>query len=35
MPIAEAVYRVLYKGERPQELIKELFARPLKPEMRL
>lgn len=35
MPIAEAVYRVLYKGERPQELLKELFARPLKAEMRM
>lgn len=35
MPIAEAVYRVLYKGETPQELLKELFARPLKSEMRL
>ena len=35
MPIAEAVYRVLYKGENPRELVDELFARPLKPETRL
>lgn len=34
MPLAEAVYRVLYKGEKPKELLKELFARPVKTEMR-
>ncbi|MDY2984910.1 MAG: NAD(P)H-dependent glycerol-3-phosphate dehydrogenase [Synergistes jonesii] len=34
MPLAEAVYRVLYKNESPTKLIKELFARPLKAEMR-
>ncbi len=34
MPLADAVYRVLYKDENPQELLKELFARPVKSEMR-
>lgn len=34
MPLAEAVYRVLYKGEDPRKLVKELFARPVKSEMR-
>ena len=34
MPIAEALYRVLYKGDDPRKLVKELFARPAKPEMR-
>lgn len=35
MPLADAVYRVLYKGEKPKELLRELFARPLKSEMKL
>lgn len=34
MPLAEAVYRVLYKEEKPREILRELFARPLKSEMR-
>jgi len=34
MPLAEGVYRVLYCNEKPEDLLKELFARPLKPEMR-
>lgn len=34
MPLADAVYRVLYKEESPAELLRELFARPLKTEMR-
>ena len=34
MPLADAVYRVLYKNEDPKALLKELFARPVKSEMR-
>ncbi len=34
MPLAEGVYRVLYCNEKPADLLKELFARPLKAEMR-
>lgn len=34
MPLADAVYRVLYKNEDPEALLKELFARPVKSEMR-
>lgn len=33
LPIAESVYRVLYEGESPQLIMKELLSRPLKPEM--
>lgn len=33
LPIAESVYRVLYKEESPQMIVKELLARPLKPEI--
>lgn len=35
MPLAEAVYGVLYRGAKPHELLKELFARPVKREMTL
>lgn len=35
MPLADAVYRVLYDGAEPHTVLKELFARPPKPEMRL
>lgn len=35
MPLADAVYRVLYNGAKPQTVLKELFARPPKPEMPL
>lgn len=34
MPLAEGVYRVLYCKEKPEDLLKELFARPLKAEMK-
>jgi len=34
LPLAESVYRVIYGNESPQELLAELFARSLKPEMR-
>jgi len=34
MPLAEGMYRVLYKNESPAKILKEFFARPLKPEMR-
>lgn len=34
LPLAESVYRVLYKAEAPREILKELMARPLKAEMR-
>jgi glycerol-3-phosphate dehydrogenase (NAD(P)+) len=33
MPLAEGMYRVLYKNEPPAKLLKEFFARPLKAEM--
>jgi len=33
MPLAEGVYRVLYKQESPETLMREFFARPLKSEM--
>ncbi|MDO4988807.1 MAG: NAD(P)H-dependent glycerol-3-phosphate dehydrogenase [Synergistes sp.] len=35
MPLAEAVYGVLYMNKDPKEMLKRLFARPVKPEMRL
>lgn len=34
MPLAEGVYRILYDGESPAKILNELFARPLKAEMR-
>jgi len=34
LPLAESVYRVLYKRESPKAILKELMARPLKAEMR-
>lgn len=34
MPLAEGVYRILYKGEKPERILKEMFARPLKAEMK-
>lgn len=34
MPLAEGVYRILYGGENPDKILRELFARPLKAEMR-
>ncbi len=30
MPLAEGVYRILYGGESPELIMRELFARPLK-----
>lgn len=33
LPLAEGVYRVLYKGEPPREILTELMARPQKAEM--
>lgn len=35
LPLAENVYKVLYEGESPETILKELLARPPKPEMRL
>jgi glycerol-3-phosphate dehydrogenase (NAD(P)+) len=32
MPIVHATYKVLYEGLPPQEVLRELFGRPLKPE---
>ena len=32
MPLAEGVYRILYKGESPESIMRELFSRPLKAE---
>lgn len=32
LPIAEGVYRILYQGESPQEIVRELLLRPLKSE---
>lgn len=32
MPLADGVYRILYNKEAPQDILKELFARPLKAE---
>ena len=32
MPLAEGVYRILYGGESPELIIRELFSRPLKAE---
>ena len=32
MPLAEGVYRILYGGESPDEILRELFSRPLKAE---
>ncbi|MGE4445810.1 MAG: NAD(P)H-dependent glycerol-3-phosphate dehydrogenase [Synergistaceae bacterium] len=32
MPLAEGVYRILYGGESPELIMRELFARPLKAE---
>lgn len=34
LPLAESVYRVLYKGDSPKEILRELMARPQKAEMR-
>ncbi|MDL2299065.1 NAD(P)-dependent glycerol-3-phosphate dehydrogenase [Synergistaceae bacterium OttesenSCG-928-D05] len=34
LPLAESLYRVIYKNESPQALLSELLARPPKPEMR-
>ncbi len=34
MPLAEGVYRILYGGENPDKILRELFARPLKAEIR-
>lgn len=33
LPIAESVYRILYKEESPQMIVNELLSRPLKPEL--
>ena len=33
MPLADGVYRILYNNEAPQDILKELFARPLKAEL--
>ena len=32
MPLAEGDYRILYKGESPESIMRELFSRPLKAE---
>ena len=32
MPLAEGVYRILYEGESPDKILRELFSRPLKAE---
>ncbi|MDD4160766.1 MAG: NAD(P)-dependent glycerol-3-phosphate dehydrogenase [Synergistaceae bacterium] len=32
MPLAEGVYRILYAGESPDKILRELFSRPLKAE---
>lgn len=32
MPLAEGVYRILYNGEKPLNILRELFSRPLKAE---
>lgn len=32
MPLAEGVYRILYDGESPEMIMRELFSRPLKAE---
>lgn len=32
MPLAEGVYRILYGGESPDKILRELFSRPLKAE---
>ena len=32
MPITDAVYKVLYEGKKPSEVIVELMKRPLKAE---
>lgn len=33
MPITEQIYRVLYRGKRPLQAVKDLMLRPMKPEL--
>lgn len=33
MPLANGVYRILYENASPEEILNELFTRPLKPEL--